>query len=117
MKLRTNCFVLFCLVALSVGCEADKSSVAADERIGDGIIAALDKFKTEQGVYPDTLTQVVPTYIKEITSPHYGEKRWDYIHYCKNDSFGLAMWGRKPTDDAYMYNSERKKWEVVENSF
>ncbi|SRR6266496_547310 len=117
MNVKITCSFLFCLVVLLASCEANKSSVPNDERIGDQIIAALERHKAERGFYPDTLTQLVPAYIKQIIPPRYGQRRWDYIHYCKNDSFGLAMWGRSLTDDAYVYSSERKKWEVAENSF
>jgi hypothetical protein len=117
MNVKIICSFLFCLVVLLAGCGTDKSSVPNDERIGDQIIAALEKYKTGRGSYPDVLSELEPTYIRQITQPRYGQRRWDYIHYCKNDTFGLAVWGRKLTDNAYMYNSERKKWEVVENSF
>jgi len=116
MNLRMHCLVLF-FVILLFGCGEDKSFVSDDERTGDQIIAALEKYKAEQGFYPDTLNQLVPTYLGKITQPRYGEKRWDYIHYCKNDSFGLAMWGQELSDDGFVYSSERRKWEVAENSF
>ena len=109
--------LLVSLIALMAGCGVDKTSVPNDEKTGDQIIAALEKYKIEKGSYPDTLSQLVPTYVGRITSPRYGERRWDYIHYCKDDSFALAMWGRRLTDDGYLYSSERKKWEVSENSF
>jgi hypothetical protein len=117
MKLRTDYFVLFCFVTLAVGCEADKSSVPNDEVIGNKIVAALEKYKAQRGSYPDVLPELEPDYIGLITSPRYGERRWDYTHYCKNDSFGLAMWGQRSTDNGYIYRSERKQWEVAENSF
>lgn len=117
MKLKTSCSLLFCVALLFTGCGHDKSSVPNDERIGDEIITVLEKYKAEQGLYPDTLTQLIPDYMGKITPPRYGQKRWDYIHYCKNDSFGLAMWGQDLTDDGFVYSSERRKWEVAENSF
>lgn len=117
MKMRMACSVLLCLVVLVTGCEADKSSVSNDERIGDQIVAALEKYKAQRGSYPDVLSELEPDYVGLITPPHYGQRRWDYTHYCRNDSFGLAMWGRRPTDDGYIYRSERKQWEVAENSF
>jgi hypothetical protein len=109
--------VLCCLVLVFAGCEADKSSVANDEKIGDGIIAALEKYKAEQGLYPDTLTQLIPNYVRQIAPPRYGARRWDYVHYCKNDSFALFMWGRRADQDAYWYDSEKKQWGLIENSF
>ena len=109
--------ILFCLAFFLIGCGSDKSAVSNDQRIGDGIIAALEKYQAQKGSYPDVLSELEPDYIGHITPPRYGTRRWDYIHYCKNDSFGLAMWGRRLTDDGYVYSSERKKWEVAENSF
>ena len=117
MNFRMRCWVLFCFVALVVGCGADKRSVANDESVGNQIVTALEKYKGDKGSYPDVLSQLEPTYIGHIVPPRYGQRHWDYVHYCKNDSFGLAMWGRKPTDDGYVYSSERKQWEVAENSF
>jgi hypothetical protein len=117
VNLKIRYSVLFCLVFLLIGCEPDKSSVLNDERIGDGIIAALETYKTQRGSYPDVLSELEPDYIAEIIQPRYGEGRWRYVHYCKNDVFGLAMYGRRLTDDDYVYSSERKKWEVAENSF
>ncbi len=109
--------ILLCFATLLTACESSKSSVPNDERNGDQIIAALEKYKTERGSYPDVLSQLEPTYISRIVPPRYGQGRWDYIHYCKNDSFGLAMWGRRVTDDGYVYSSERKQWEIAKNSF
>ena len=106
-----------CLLLLMPACEADKSSVSKDKVTGDQIIAALEKYKVQRGVYPDVLSELEPGYIGRITSPRYGEKKWDYVHYCKDDSFGLAMWGRRLMDDGYLYSSERRQWEVAENSF
>lgn len=115
LNLRRLLIVCFLLTLL--GCRADKSSVKSDELIGDQIIAALDKYKEQRGSYPDVLSELEPSYIPKITPPRYGEKRWNYTHYCKNDSFGLAMSGRRLTDDDYVYSSERKRWEIAENSF
>jgi len=109
--------VLCCFGLVFAGCEADKSSIASDKLVGDQIIAALEKYKAQRGSYPDVLSELEPDYVGHITPPRYGEKKWNYIHYCKNDSFGLAMWGRRLTDEGYVYSSERKKWEVAENSF
>jgi hypothetical protein len=117
MRLIILLSALCCVVVLFAGCEADKSSVLNDERIGDQIIAALEKYKTARGSYPDVLAELEPDYIANIIQPGYGEHRWRYVHYCKNDAFGLAMYGGRLTDDDYVYSSERKKWEVAENSF
>lgn len=91
--------------------------MASDEQLGNQIIAALEKYKAQSGSYPDVLSELEPTFIGKITPPRYGAKRWQYVHYCKTDSFGLTMAGARLTDDDYVYSSERKRWEIAENSF
>jgi hypothetical protein len=109
--------ILFCLLIFLPGCGPNRTSVGNDKLNGDQIIAALEKYRAQRGSYPDVLSELEPNYVGHITSPRYGEKKWTYVHYCKNDSFGLAMWGKKLTDDGYVYSSERKQWETAENSF
>jgi hypothetical protein len=108
--------VLLSLLSLT-GCDFNRGSFSADRAMGDQIIVALERYKSEKGSYPDVLWTLEPDYIGQIIPPRYGQQRWDYTHYCKNDSFGLAVWGRKLTDDGYVYFSERKQWEVAHNSF
>jgi len=117
MNLRMPYSVVFCLILVLIGCGPDKSSISNDERVGDQIVAALETFKGERGSYPDVLSELEPGYIRKITPPKYGAKRWDYIHYCKKDTFALFMWGREPYEDGYYYDNDKKQWGVVENSF
>jgi hypothetical protein len=110
-------FPLVCLLAVLVSCQPSKESIPADLKTGDQIVAALGKYKSQTGSYPDVLSALEPDYLRQIIPPRYGEKRWDYIHYCKKDSFALFMWGRKAYQDGYWYDSDKKQWGVVENSF
>jgi hypothetical protein len=115
MKLRL--LLCICCALLVGGCTPDKTSVVNDQSAGDKIVAALEGYKTDRGHYPDHLDELVPKYISAIKPPGYGQKKWDYNHLATPDSFGLYMWGRKAYQDGYLYNSERKQWELVENSF
>jgi hypothetical protein len=117
VKVKILFSILFCILVFLNGCRPDRTSVANDMLIGDQIVAALEKYKAQRGSYPDVLSELEPNYIGHITVPRYGEQKWSYVHYCKNDSFGLAMWGKRLTDDGYVYSSERKQWETAENSF
>lgn len=112
--------ILFSLVALAA-CEPNRASVPSDQLAGDQIVTALEKYKAEQGHYPNQLSELMPSYISQIKSPQYGEKRWDYNHQTDQtsgkDSFGLYMWGQKAYQDGYLYSSDRRQWEVVKNSF
>ena len=114
-----NWRVVFCcwLALAFCTCAPDKSSVSSDQSIGNEIIAALEKFRHEKGHYPTQLSELVPKHIPEIKSPSYGEKRWDYNYKPGEDFFGLYMWGKKAYHDGYLYSSQRKQWEVVENIF
>jgi hypothetical protein len=120
MSIFVRRFQVLCVCAVItslVGCSSSTGSVKQDELIGDQIILALDKYKAEHGSYPDTLWSLEPDYLSQIARPKYGDGRWDCVHYCKDDSFGLAIWGRHTTDNGYVYSSQRRQWEVAENSF
>jgi len=92
-----------------MSCE-NASSVENDKSTGDQIIVALDKYKADHGSYPDVLWALEPDYFRHITQLEYGQHRWEYIHYCKDDSFGLSMWGRQTTSNGYTYRSAKKQW-------
>ena len=84
---------------------------------GDEIVAALEQYRAENKVYPERLDDLVPKYVPELRTPDYGEKKWDYVYYRDRNDFGLFVWGAKRYLDGYWYNSSKKKWEVVKNSF
>lgn len=115
-KLLHSCLIIQ-VVAFFVGCESDSRNIHNDQLVGDNVVLALEKYKADRDTYPDVLSELEPNYIGSIKQPRYGERRWDYIHYCKNDTFGLGMWGRRSTDKGYVYSSERRKWELADNSF
>lgn len=123
-------FVYFPLIAL-IGCrplaapptprgfetpvDSMKSAPWDDIRVGDEIIAALERYKTDQGHYPEELSELVPSYLPAITPPKFGEKKWTYSP--KHNSFALFLWGETQDSDGYGYGAPEKQWEVIHNSF
>jgi hypothetical protein len=88
-----------------------------DRRHGDEIVAALEKYHSVQGHYPDTLAQLESEYISEIKPPRYGQGKWDYVTYGGKDTFALFLWGVNLTDNGYGYNVPEPEWTRIENSF
>jgi hypothetical protein len=106
-----------CAALLSLGlrgCER-RSATAEDFRRGDAIVAALQKYRADHGHYPDRLGSLAPHYIRALQNPDYGERRWDYIHYCEKDTYSLMMW--TSTKPGYGYNMPDPKWVFIDNSF
>ena len=87
----------------------------ADLAIGDQIISALEKYNTDQGHYPEELSELLPKYLPAITPPKFGEKKWTYSP--GEHSFALFLWGKTPSSDGYAYGAPEKEWTVVHNSF
>jgi hypothetical protein len=101
-----------------LGCSRNHaSSFERDKRVGDNIVEALDTYRADNSHYPRQLTDLVPKYLPEIPPPQYGDGKWDYNYKPDNDSFGLYVWGKKSYQDGYLYSSNRRMWEKVENSF
>ena len=101
-----------CVAILSLalaGCER-RSATAEDFRRGDEIVAALEKYRADHGHYPDTLGSLSMVY----KDPDYGERRWDYVHYCEKDTYALFMW--TSTKAGWGYNVPDSKWTRIDNS-
>ena len=92
-----------------------KSAPWGDLRIGDEIIAALEKYDADQGHYPEELADLVPGYLPAITPPKFGEKKWDYSP--REHSFALFLSGETSSSDGYAYGAPENQWNVVHNSF
>jgi hypothetical protein len=89
----------------------------ADLQVGDQIVAAVEKYRADHGQYPETLSQLAPTYLPSVTPPRYGSRKWDYVTYRDRSDFALFYWGSRPYQDGYAYGAPEKKWEIVHNSF
>lgn len=112
--MRIACSVIIGL--LLVGCDDEHTTASAEDfRRGNDIIAALEKYRAAHGVYPDTLSVLVPTYLRAVEDPDYGERKWVYIHYGEKRTYGLFMWRRDHA--GYGYNVPEPTWTDIDNSF
>ena len=111
---------VFRLLLLCFAASIVASCSPASERdlpIGDQIIAALERYRADHGQYPESLSQLTPTYMPSIASPRHGARKWDYVTYRDRSDFALFYWGSRPHQDGYAYGAPEKKWEIVHNSF
>ena len=57
---------------------------------GDIVIQALEQFKATNGIYPATLGELTPSYLKEIPLPKWGLQQWIYERKTTGD-FNLQV--------------------------
>lgn len=116
-KVNPQTFLIGLLCVVLAGCQPSKASLPNDKVIGNQIVEALDRYKADHGFYPKHLTDLVPTYLDAITTPKYGRKRWDYFEYPDRGAFVLSMSGRKVYHDTVWFDSNKREWEIVQNTF
>ena len=61
--------------------------IARSKEIGNRIIDAIERFHSDHGQCPESLTQLVPDYIDKIEMPVAGSGRWDY----RSDNEGCSL--------------------------
>jgi hypothetical protein len=111
-------FIYTFIGLLFFGCNVNHSKDIKDtQQKGDKIVSAIFKYKEKCGLFPSNLSELAPVFIDEITTPLYGEKKWDYVYKNGSQEFVLYFWGKKPYDDGYGFFSEKGKWLRIENSF
>jgi hypothetical protein len=87
-----------------------KAVVRGDESRASEVVAALEKYRRDRGSYPNRLSELVPAYIAAVKPPHYGVKKWEYVHYPKRNSFALFLRARNPSEESYWYNPLRQEF-------
>ena len=90
------CSVVLVYMSLA-GCpgrsSATRDPVADTMARGDAIIAALESYKNDNRMFPNTLTDLVPHYMKEIDVPIIGNGAWIYRQLDEGSSFSLRSDG------------------------
>jgi len=78
-------FVALAAITLGVGVYAyahrHEGRLRETERQGAALVAALEAYRREHGVYPDSLPQLVPDHLARIDPPVWGLGRWRYRAY------------------------------------
>jgi hypothetical protein len=54
-------------------CALDKTKA-----LGDELVTAIGEYHAEHGVYPHSLSDLVPDYISNVEQPVWGLRKWDY---------------------------------------
>lgn len=104
---RTTVFALVLLLVvvamaffLSVRFEGDPAVTV--QQPGNAIIAALQRYRSEQGSYPVSLEELVPRYLDDMPQPLWGERKWRYLREGEvfhlkvgEDAWGYPSWSFK----------------------
>ena len=73
-------------------------ALAETERQGSLIITGLERYRVDNGRYPDSLKQLVPQYLEDIPTPAWGLRRWHYDRSLKPTQEVQRMYGARNRD-------------------
>jgi type II secretory pathway pseudopilin PulG len=59
----------------------DLGSLEDTKQQGALLVAAIESYRRDNGVYPDSLGALVPTYVPRIEPPTWGLREWTYRRY------------------------------------
>lgn len=59
----------------------DSATQNETAQLGSTLVQGIYAYKDDHGVYPESLSLLVPTYIDEIKPPTIGERKWSYWGY------------------------------------
>jgi len=85
--------------------EAKREQTGAPFEKGNIIIAALTKYKSEEGKYPENLQELVPKYLNPVPDPDWGTNEWFYVYEKKYAAFYLEVQYSKSTYASHHYYS------------
>lgn len=86
----------------------DAAAVDASKLSGMAIVAAIEKFKTERGAMPASLSELTPTYLPSIPLPSAGRNAWRYHADAKG--YSLAFGVGRDAYPGYYYRSSSGTW-------
>lgn len=90
---------------------ADVNSSAPPAAAAHPLIDVLEEYRRKNGEYPNTLEQLVPSYIDHIPLPEWGTNIWEYNR-AADKKRGYSLGVRKKDDDyvGFEYDSPSQKW-------
>lgn len=97
--------IVVTLVAVAIGvgvyiyAHRDTGQVEESKEIGAELVAALYRYQSETGAYPDALERLVPEYLPRVRPPTWGLQRWRYRRYTAAE----VATGGAPADSARVY--------------
>lgn len=84
------------------------------EHVGNIIIAALERYRADHGVYPEELSALVPGYLSAIPRHPVGNGEWEYYPFLEDGVFKLRYNPYRSGLTHGCYYSADKKWFVHE---
>jgi hypothetical protein len=80
----------------------DEGALEESKARGAAIVQALDAHRTDTGIYPGALTDLVPHYLPHIDPPTWGLEHWVYRRYRPSEIMAAAE-TVEPGGDEYVY--------------
>ncbi|MDQ7013992.1 MAG: hypothetical protein Q9O74_08875 [Planctomycetota bacterium] len=97
---------------------SDKN-IATTKQRGDTLIAAIERYRAQQGSLPETLDALVPDQLAEVLPPTVGDEQWRYGRMMSYPSEYYLLVNSKYLDVveysgavSYGYYSHTKSWNL-----
>jgi hypothetical protein len=78
--------------------------------LGDGLVAAVERYKADHGRYPGGLDELVPAYLTEVVPPTAGTRAWDYNCSADGTKFVLRFSVAGGYPKCYYQSGEFRAW-------
>ncbi len=114
---RVRYLILFAWLLSFTGCRDSDwtaAKIAAAKKLGDMIVAALDRYRMERGRFPDRLEDLVPQYLESLRPVPAGTGKWQYGVTLGGQVYKLGFFGSRP--DSYWYDTSKKTWKHYQGS-
>ena len=107
---------LLCLFPLTSFYNLDAPSQRSGERKAERLISALTQYKQDNRLYPHSMDNLIPNYVKRI--PRAGWQ-YNYCYYRRDDgqSFTLAFIPRGEVDGWHVYSSKLGRWVTTDSEY
>ncbi len=87
-----------------------EANIALSQQRASSIIAALDQYHTDSGVYPDSLEALLHDSLKTIPVPVAGVDHWSYASVNAGQDFVLQFSANRFDDPTAWYESAHQQW-------
>ncbi len=87
-----------------------EANIALSQQRASSIIAALDQYHRDSGVYPDSLDALLSDSLKTIPAPAAGVDNWSYASVNAGQDFVLQFSANRFDDPTAWYESVHQQW-------
>jgi hypothetical protein len=104
------------VISLLLYCAHQKSRFSATIANGEQITAALERFHSDRGRYPDALSELRPAYLVIIPPATWGIRSWVYMPDLDRGGYALQVNESMRTGDGnahwLRYDSQVRRWKI-----